>query len=147
MRKITPLQQLVAGQILMREAELLHGKAGEVSEANRAPSREKYQAAVKTLRLAESRAASGSEAMRQAMYSIGVCFMEAGDDRAANDQFTRTHKLYPETPEGAAACLQMAELSRRARPRHGNALRVSPRARGKRQADRVPQSVARARRR
>jgi TolA-binding protein len=102
---------VVGGQVLMREAELLRAKDGEVAEGKQLPSREKYQAAIKTLRLAESRAAAGSEALRQAMYLIGVCFMETADHRAASDQFTRTHKSYPESPEGAAACLQEAKLS------------------------------------
>jgi TolA-binding protein len=105
---------VIGGQIMMREAELLCGKAADVSEDKQRASREKYAEAIKALRLAESRAAAGSDAMRQAMYLIGVCFMETGDARAANDQFTRLHKVFPDTPEGAAACLQQAELSRRA---------------------------------
>jgi TolA-binding protein len=105
---------VLSGQVSMREAEMLRGKDGAVAEDNQVQFREKYQEAIKTLRLAESRAELGSGPMRQSMYLIGVCFMEMGDTRAANDQFTRLHKIYRETPEGAAACLQVAELSRRA---------------------------------
>jgi TolA-binding protein len=105
---------VVAGQAQMREASLLRGKDGEATEADRTKANEKYQASIATLRRAESRAAAGSETMRQAMYAIGVGLMESGDNRAAADQFIRTHKVCPETPEGDAAWLQEAELSRRA---------------------------------
>jgi hypothetical protein len=47
------------------------------------------------------------------MYLIGVSYMEIADNRAALDQFTRLHKLYPSSIEGAAANLQEAELQRR----------------------------------
>src|SRR3972149_4491843 len=47
------------------------------------------------------------------MYLIGKCFLELGDYRAAADQFARTHSLYPNTPEGAAGCFQLAEIYRR----------------------------------
>jgi TolA-binding protein len=104
---------VIAGQVSMREAELLRGKDGVVAEDNQAKFREKYLEAIKTLRLAGTRAEPGSEPLRQAMYLIGVCFMETADNRAATDQFTRLHKIFPDSIEGAAASLQEAELSRR----------------------------------
>ncbi|MCC6125588.1 MAG: tetratricopeptide repeat protein [Pirellulales bacterium] len=104
---------VVGGQIPMREAALLRGKDAAESESGRTAAREKYRAAIETLRLAENRAAAGSEAARRAMYSIGVCLMETGEDRAAADQFTRVRKVYPDSPEAVAALLQEAELSRR----------------------------------
>jgi TolA-binding protein len=104
---------IVAGQVSMREGELLLGKGADASPEKKLAADAKFQEAIKTLRLAESRTAAGNDVMRRAQYLIGVCFMESGDNRAANDQFIRLHKTVPETPEGAAAGLQQAEISRR----------------------------------
>jgi tetratricopeptide (TPR) repeat protein len=104
---------IVAGQSFMREAEQLRNKEGAVPEGDQEKFRAKYQEAIKTLREAGSKAAQGSEDLRQAMYLIGVSYMEIADNRAAMDQFTRLHKLYPSSIEGAAANLQEAELQRR----------------------------------
>ena len=90
---------VIGGQVLMREAELLRGKDAEIPADRKPQYDEKYQAAIKTFRLAETCAAAGSEATRQAMYLIGVCLMKTGDARAASDQFIRLHKIYPDTPE------------------------------------------------
>ncbi|MEE9603246.1 MAG: tetratricopeptide repeat protein, partial [Thermoguttaceae bacterium] len=75
-------------------------------------ARQKYQAAVKTLRMAQGHATLSTNAPREAMYLIGVCFQETGDYRAALAQFTRTRKLFPDSPEGLAANFQEADLSR-----------------------------------
>jgi tetratricopeptide (TPR) repeat protein len=104
---------IIAGQISMREAEQLRDKSGAVPESDQEQFRAKYQEAIKTLREAGSKAGQGSEELRQAMYLVGVSYMEIGDNRAATDQFTRLHKLYPNTIEGAAANLQEGELERR----------------------------------
>jgi TolA-binding protein len=108
------MAMVLGARTTMREAELENGAGGDDSEDKKRDRLAKYEQAVKTLRLAETGAVPGSDAMRQAMYLIGVCFMDSGDPRAANDQLTRLHKVFPDSPEGAAACLQQAELSRRA---------------------------------
>ncbi len=43
----------------------------------------------------------------------GTCLAELGEYRAAAEQFIHTHNSYPETPEGAAASFQGADLYRR----------------------------------
>jgi tetratricopeptide (TPR) repeat protein len=109
-----PEATVIGGEALMREAQIARGKGPDVPEENLAQSREKYKEAIDVFRQAEEAAEMGSEAMLQAMYFIGICFMETGDFRAAFDQFTRLHKRYPDSTEGVAACLQQAELSYRA---------------------------------
>ena len=90
-----PAAMVIGGQALMREAQLLHGKTPEVSEENTRSMPRKIRGGDQNAAPCRgSRAATGSEAMRQAMYLIGVCFMETGDTRAANDQFTRTAQAF-----------------------------------------------------
>lgn len=102
---------IVRGQVLMREAQGLKDEA-DLTAQDYVKIRQKYQEAVKTLRIAQGHDTLTTQATRKALYLIGVCFLELGDFRAALDQFTRTSKLYVDTPEGLAAAFQEAELAR-----------------------------------
>lgn len=102
---------IIRGRLLMHQARALKNKP-DATAKDRTQAREKYRAAIKTLRLAQGRDTLENQATRKAMYLIGNCFLEMGDDRAALAQFTRTYKLYPDTPEGLAVSLQKAELAR-----------------------------------
>jgi TolA-binding protein len=102
---------LLRGQVLMREAELLRSKP-EATAAERLVAEQKYQAAIKTLQLAQSRDTLSSQATRKAMYLTGICFLELGDQRAAAAQFQRTRTLHADTQEALAATFQEAELAR-----------------------------------
>jgi len=104
---------VVRGQVLIEEARSLASKPDERAQ-NQAQARQKYQAAIQTLRVAEGRDTLRSQATRKAMYLIGVCFLESEDRRAALAQFERTRTLYAESPEGVAANFQEAELLRQA---------------------------------
>jgi tetratricopeptide (TPR) repeat protein len=116
LRSLAPhLQQgaeamLLRGQALMAEARNLKVASARPDDGKRAA--EKYQQAVKDLRLAQSGDTAAGQITRKAVYLIGVCFLETGDRRAAGNQFDRAFKLFAGTPEAAAAALQRAELAR-----------------------------------
>ena len=103
---------LTRGRVLIREARALKN-APQADEEDRLKAVEKYQTAIKTLRIAQGRATLDNQASRKGMYLIGVCFLELGDADAALDQFGRTRRRYIKTPEALAADFQIAELSRR----------------------------------
>jgi len=103
---------LTRGRVLIHEARALKN-APQVGEEDRLKWVEKYQAAIKTLRIAQGRSTLADQASRKAMYLIGVCFLELGDAQAALDQFGRTRRKYIKTPEALAADFQIAELARR----------------------------------
>lgn len=100
------------GQVLMHEAQAL-GKKTPASEKNQLQAKEKLQQAIKTLSSVQDKAAAAGPAARQSMYLTGMCLLELGDYKGAAEQFTRTQNLFPNTPEGAAAALQAAEVCRR----------------------------------
>ena len=102
---------VLAGQVLMHEARELTSPA-ETTPDREVKALEKYQAAVKTFRTAQSRDTLASQAGVKAMYLIGVCFRESGDSRAALAQFIRTTRTSPDTPEALASHLQIAEIAR-----------------------------------
>jgi TolA-binding protein len=116
LRKLAPhLQQgaeamLLRGQALIAEARKLKEDSARAGNGKRAL--EKYQEAVKDLRLAQSSDTAAGQITRKAVYLIGVCFLETGDQRAAGNQFDRAFKLFSGTPEATAAALQRAELAR-----------------------------------
>jgi TolA-binding protein len=102
---------LLRGQMLLREAQSLKNKEGATAE-DQQHAREKYQAAIDILRLAQSHDTLDAQATPKAMYLIGTCLLELGDDPAALSQFERTRAQYPDTPEATAASFQQAELAR-----------------------------------
>lgn len=104
---------VLLGQIQLEEARTL-AKRPEASAAELAESRRKYQEAIQTFRIAQSRDTLSNVATRQSQYLIGVCLTELGDERAAIAQFERIGRLFPETPESFAADFRRADLLRRA---------------------------------
>ena len=102
---------LLRGQLLMGEGKALQQRVAEDASAATA-AHEKYQAALKLLRLADSRDTLGGTVAAEAMYLIGVCFVELGDTRAALAQLERTRRQNPDTHEALAAGFQEAELYR-----------------------------------
>ncbi len=102
---------VIRGQLLIDEARAIRADRNADSNAQLV-ARQKYKAAIKTLRVAQGHDTFGTNATRKAMYLIGVCFEETGDYRAALSQFGRTRKLFPDSPEGLASSFQEAELSR-----------------------------------
>jgi len=100
------------GRVLMQEARALK-KTSDTPEESQPGAVEKYYAAIKTFRLAQGQDTLAAQATRKAMYLIGVCYLELGDDRAALEQFGRTRDKYIRTPEALASDFQIAEASRR----------------------------------
>ncbi|MEQ8791440.1 MAG: tetratricopeptide repeat protein [Pirellulaceae bacterium] len=92
------------GQLLLREGETL----AESDDPDSA--REKYTAAVKSLRLAEGADTSRNQTSPKAEYLLGVAYRRLGELSAAERQFERTAKLRDGTPEGVAAALEAAEV-------------------------------------
>ena len=105
---------LLRGQILYAEAQTLSAKPGATAE-DRRDARRKFDAAIEAFRLAQSRDTVSNQATRQAMYLTGLCLRDLGDRRGAAAQLDRTAKLFAEYPEGLAATLEEAELSRQAK--------------------------------
>lgn len=103
---------LLRGQLLLDEARAA-AKAAATDESAKQSVAEKYQAAIKTLRLAESRDTLGGDVSSKAMYLLGVGFAESGDVQAALAQFERMRKAQPDTPEAFAAAIAQADLLRR----------------------------------
>jgi TolA-binding protein len=101
---------LIRGQLLMREAAALGQQSHDAAARNEAS--EKYHAAIKLLRLADSRDTLGGSAASEAMYLLGLCFMELDDARAAMQQFERARRLHPDTQEALAAGFHEGELYR-----------------------------------
>lgn len=104
---------VVRAEVLMARARALARGAVLPAEA-RQQARRYYQEAIKALRQAQSRDTLENEATREAMYLIGVCFLEMDDRRAAWVQLERVRKLYAQWPEGLAAAFLQGELARRA---------------------------------
>ena len=100
---------LLRGRLLMREAEKLKDQGGADA---RLEAQKRYEAAIKTLRHAQGVDTVGNQATRQALYLIGVCFVELGNARAAAEEFNRLRTVFPETSEALAADRQEAELNR-----------------------------------
>ena len=96
---------VLSGQLLLREARQAGTAASDL-----------YAQAIRVFGQAQARDTLDREATRKAMYLIGVCLMEMGEDRrgAALEQLARTRKLYLESPEGLAAGLLEADLLRTA---------------------------------
>lgn len=103
---------VLRGRILCREAQAIKSKPNAPKDA-RQKADEKYRAAMEIFRLAQGQDTVSNRATRQAMYLIGQCLVELGDDKAALAQFSRTGKLFADTPEGVAAVLGEAEAARR----------------------------------
>jgi tetratricopeptide (TPR) repeat protein len=95
----------------MHQAQVLKGKPDATAE-DRLQARDKYQEAIKTLRLAQGRDTLSTQATSKSMYLIGICFLEMGDERATLAQFAQLYNLFPDTPEAVAASFREAELSR-----------------------------------
>jgi tetratricopeptide (TPR) repeat protein len=104
---------VLRGQVLCQEARRLTARRTATADDQR-KAREKLQAAIETFRLAQSRDNASNQATRQAMYLTGVCLVELGDHRAAQEQFGRTSKLFADSPEALASDFQEAELAKTA---------------------------------
>ncbi|NUQ62425.1 MAG: tetratricopeptide repeat protein [Pirellulales bacterium] len=107
---------VLQGQVLLHQARQV-GKGADRADAAAVRKadlerREKLDAAISTLRRAESDATASTDAGRKAVYLIGVCFQELKDYRAALNQFARVRKATPDTPEALAAAFQAAEIVR-----------------------------------
>jgi tetratricopeptide (TPR) repeat protein len=107
-----PAVAIERGRALMSEAQALRKKTPSTDD-DQQKAREKQQEAIQTLRPAITQDTNGGKAARQAMYLTGMCYLELGESQAALDQFMRTYNFSPDTPEGAAAGFQAAELNRR----------------------------------
>jgi tetratricopeptide (TPR) repeat protein len=100
---------VLRGRLLRREAQTLKDKGPAIAAA----VREKYQEAINAFRKAQGHDSNNYRVTSQAMYLIGLCQAELGDQQAALAQFTRTGRQFPESPDGLAAEFQAAELARR----------------------------------
>jgi tetratricopeptide (TPR) repeat protein len=100
------------GRVMMYEAQALKKKTPP-SDTDQQKAGEKLQEAIQTFRFALGQDAGGGKAARQAMYLIGLCYLESNDNQTALEHFARTFNLCPDTPEGIAAGFQAAELYRR----------------------------------
>ena len=115
---------VLRGRVLRREARQLADRGGA---DGRRKARQKYEAAIETFRLAQSRDTVSNIAARQAMYLTGLCLLDLGDPRAALEQWDRTSRLFAEEPEGLAAAIDEADLLRRLK-RNGEAVAAYRRA-------------------
>ena len=106
-----PAAVVQRGRVLMYEAQGLKKKTPP-SDDDRQKALDKLQEAMQMLRFAQSQDAVKGKAAGQALYLTGLCMLESGDNRAALEQFVRTHNALPDTPEGLAAGFQAAELYR-----------------------------------
>jgi tetratricopeptide (TPR) repeat protein len=102
---------VLRGRMLYREAEAL-AAAGPDPE-NRRKAREKYQAAIDALRLAQQRDTIDNRATRQAMVLTALCLLGQDQRLAACTLLDRTSKLFAGTPEGTAAAFHQAQQARR----------------------------------
>ncbi|MHC4400131.1 MAG: tetratricopeptide repeat protein [Planctomycetota bacterium] len=102
---------VLRGWALIREARSL-GTDPETPGRSE-PAAAKYQEAIATLRNAQGYDTLAAQATRKAMYLIGICYQELGQDAAALHQFDRTRNKYLDTPEAQASDYRIAELSRR----------------------------------
>jgi len=103
---------VMRGRVMIREAERLKATVAQNPE-NETKARQKFEAAIKTLRQAQGHDTLSNQATRKAMYLIGVCFEGMADYRAALTQYARTRKLFPDSPEALAADVREAELARK----------------------------------
>ena len=108
---------VVRGQIMLSEARRLRAdldaKAETPSKKDlEAEIEEKYHQAMTTFRAAQSRDTLSTQAGHKATYLIGICLKELGDFPKASDEFARTCRVYPGTPEAMAADFELAEMSR-----------------------------------
>ena len=103
---------IIRGQVLVHQARSLKNKPKATREDKR-KALQKYQVAIKTLRFAQGTNTLDERADAKAMYLLGTCFLEAGDERAAWAQFDRIRTIHADSPEAWAADLQQAELARR----------------------------------
>jgi tetratricopeptide (TPR) repeat protein len=101
---------VLRGRVEIEQARAMSGPSRGSAEQLKAQGL--YQAAVKTLRVVQGSATVTTLAARKAMYLIGICFLEAGDRRAALVQFGHTAEEYPATPEALVSDLESAEVSR-----------------------------------
>lgn len=107
---------LLRGQLQLRQAQQLPRPLGAESAAETAEAsefRQKMEAAIATLREAESQDTLDSQVSGKAMYLIGVALLELKDHRSALKQFARILRIHPGTPEAFAAVFQEADVMRR----------------------------------
>jgi TolA-binding protein len=107
-----PAVAVERGQVLMFEARELKKTTPSTAD-DQLKAREKLRQAIQTMRPERDYVKGADKSIRTAMYLSGICYLEMEDYQAALDQFIRTHSLFPDTPESAAADLQAAELYRR----------------------------------
>jgi tetratricopeptide (TPR) repeat protein len=92
------------GQLLLQEGDRLAEDGGADA------AREKYTAAVKSIRLAEGADTPRNRTSPKAEYLLGRAYRRLGEAKAAEHQLERTARLQRGTPEGLAAALEAAEV-------------------------------------
>ncbi|MBX7169176.1 MAG: hypothetical protein K1X74_22770 [Pirellulales bacterium] len=107
--QVYPEAITILGEVRLNEARRLR-PAEETGEPLPAEALAKYQEAIRLYREALSQATLSSDDSRRAEFLVGLALYEAGEPRAAREQFVRTRKLHPRTPEGLAANAREAEL-------------------------------------
>jgi TolA-binding protein len=113
-----PARGGAAGEVAVLRGRMLYGEAEALAAAgqgpeNRRKARERYQAAIDALRLAQQRDTIGNRATRQAMVLTALCLLGQGQRQAACTLLDRTSKLFAGTPEGTAAAFHQAQQVRR----------------------------------
>jgi TolA-binding protein len=101
---------VLRGRMLYEEAEAL--AAGNGPQGPRT-AREKYQAAIDALQLAQQRDTIDNHATRQAAVLTALCLLGQGERQAAATLLERTAKRFAGTPEGTAAAFHQARQARR----------------------------------
>jgi tetratricopeptide (TPR) repeat protein len=98
--------------VLRGRIQIEQARAAGKGPAERFQAQRQYQAALATLRAVRSSPTVTTMAAREAMYLVGICFLETGDRRAALTQFSRTAEEFPATPESLVSDLESADISR-----------------------------------
>ncbi|MFV2065509.1 MAG: hypothetical protein ACC645_00910 [Pirellulales bacterium] len=104
------------GELLLHQARILRKDPALVASSEaEGKARAMYRKAIDVLREVEQHDTLSKEATRRALYLIGVCLVEMGDDFLidAQQHLARTRKLHFDSPEGLAACLLEADVLRR----------------------------------
>ncbi|MGW8257860.1 MAG: hypothetical protein ACWGMZ_10280, partial [Thermoguttaceae bacterium] len=96
-------------RILMAEAAALKKQASH-AESNRKKENEKLQQAIELLKPLQTKKYAGTATSRQGMYLTAMCSLQLAEYQSAAVQFSRTYKANPDSPEGAAAAFQAAQL-------------------------------------
>ena len=72
-----------------------------------------WNEAIALLRVPAGREAISVQAQHEAQYLLGLCYLGTQDERAAENQFSRSRRINQGLPEGLASAIEEADLKRK----------------------------------